>query len=415
MINHNPFNTERFAEIWLKYFKDSSPTKRFDYIKGVGFYKDDTFPLYVNIGKNLTKGFYYTIEQKQVQKFRHAFLIRDVPTYFEVPEVKGVNGIKGLRARQYNGYLTDLSKYPTYDDFLLDKYSSSNRNVLRRRLKGLENSFDIRHEVYYGSIESDTYDLVMDKLHKLLIKRFSEKKTEYHILTKWEYFKELMYPMILNKEAHLYVIYESNEPIGIYLSISFGDIISGAIPVFDTDYSKFGLGNILTLKLIEWCIDNKIRIFDSSKGDYGEKDKISDLKYSFEYHILYCPKSIISTAVAKSIYFFFRGKQFLREKQLHSLYHNIKYKLTRNQEQKPTVGPKYEFVEAENENFDSEGMEPIDIKQEEFSFLRKMVYNFMYKTRDNVKDIKVFKNNNSDMYQIVGNKKTLQITELTES
>ena len=416
MIKHNPFNTERFENTWLKYFMGSIPPVRFDFIKGVSFYKDSKFPLYINVGRNITKGFYYTIEKEKVNKFGHALLIRDVPTYFEVPEIKDIKGIKALRARQYNGYLTDLTKYPTFDDFLKDKYTSSNRNVLRRRSKGLAGSFDIKHEFYYGSIDPETYDLVMTKLHELLIKRFSQKQTEYHVLSKWDYFKESMYQMILEKEAHLYVIYEREDPIGIYLSISFGDIISGAIPVFDTDYSKFGLGNILTLNLIEWCMENQIRIFDSSKGDYGEKDKISDLKYFFEYHILYCPKSIRSTLMAKGLHFFFKTKQFLREKQLHSVYHNLKYKLRpKKSSNAPSRGPKYEFSETDSSTFNMDGMHQIDMKQDEFAFLRMMVYNFLYKTRDHVNDVKIFKDNNAQRYQIVGTKKMLQIAETMES
>ncbi|WP_298789318.1 GNAT family N-acetyltransferase [uncultured Allomuricauda sp.] len=413
-MTHNPFNTDRFAKSWLKHFKDSMPSKRFDYINGVNFYKDKHLPLYINVGKNLTKGFYYTINSDKVVNSNNVFLIRDIPTYFNVPELKGVKGLKAIKARQYNGYLTYLEKYSNLEDFIIDKYNSSGRNVLRRRLKGLETSFDIKHEVFYGAIEQDTYDVIIEEFHRLLIKRFSEKKTEYHILKKWDYFKEIIYSMVLNKEAVLYVIYANENPIGIYLSICFNNVVSGAIPVFDTDYAKFGLGNILTLKQIEWCIENKMEIFDSSKGDYGEKERISDLKYFFEYHILYNPRSIASSVLAFGISSFFKLKQFLREKEIHSFYHNLKFKLSLGKESKNPNQIKYEFTESAADTFQNENVDLIDIQGEDYLFLKKMVYNFLYKSREHVKDVKIYKESEfRNTYHIVGKNKMLKITEVT--
>lgn len=408
-MTDNPFNTDRFAKSWLKHFKDSMPSKRFDYIKGVNFYKNKYFPLYINVGKNLTKGFYYTIDSDKIENSNNVFLIRDIPTYFNVPELQNIKGLKGIRARQYNGYLTYLEKYSNLEDFIKEKYNSSGRNVLRRRLKGLENSFDIKHEVYYGSIEQETYNLIIDEFHNLLVKRFSEKKTEYHILQKWDYFREIIYSMILNKEAVLYVINENEKPIGIYLSIYFNNIVSGAVPVFDTDYAKFGLGNILTLRLIEWCIENKMDIFDSSKGDYGEKEKISDLKYSFEYHILYNPRSIISSTLAFCINSFFKTKQFLREKEIHSIYHNLKYRLSPTKDIRDSNKTKYEFVDQAADTFQNTNINSIDIENEKHYFLKKMVYNFLYKSREHIKDIKIYKSETSQTYFIVGKAKMQKI------
>lgn len=408
-MTNNPFNTDRFAKSWLKHFKDSIPSKRFDYIKGVNFYKNKYFPLYINVGKNITKGFYYTVDPDKVKNSHNVFLIRDIPTYFNVPELN-LNGIKGIRARQYNGYLTYLEKYSDLEDFIKEKYNSSGRNVLRRRLKGLENSFDIKREVYYGSIERETYNLVIDEFHNLLVKRFSEKKTEYHILKKWDYFKEVTYSMILNKEAVLYVIYENENPIGIYLSICFDDVVSGAIPVYDTDYSKFGLGNILTLRQIEWCIENKMKIFDSSKGDYGEKERISDLKYSFEYHIIYNPKSIISSTLAFCISSFFKAKQFLREKEIHSFYHNLKFRLSPIKDGKSPIKTKYEFVDQTADAFQNINMDSLDMENEKYRFIKKMVYNFLYKSREHVRDVNVYKSKTSQTYFIVGKNKMQKIT-----
>nr|WP_299381585.1 GNAT family N-acetyltransferase [Allomuricauda sp.] len=409
-MTNNPYNTDKFAELWIKHFMDpSTEAKRFDYIDGVNFYKSKRFPLYVNVGRNLTKGFYYTINGDKVKGGHHVFLIRDVPTYFNVPEIKGVKKLKAIRARQYNGYLTYLDKYSSLEDFILDKYNSSGRNVLRRRTKGLEGSFDIKHEAYYGAIDQDTYDIVIDKFHELLVKRFTDKKTEYHILDKWDYFKELIHHMILHKEAVLLVTYENNNPIGMYLSICMDKVVSGAIPVFDTDYYKFGLGTTLTNKMIEWSIENDMEIFDSSKGDYGEKAKISDLKYAFEYHILYNPKSIFSALMAFGMGSFFKFKQYLREKELHSVYHNLKFKLGGKKGKANPGAAKFEYVNHDASNFEEGGMAQIDLENKNYAFLKKMVFDFLYKSRDHVREVAVFKNEDTGHFFVVGKAKMLEI------
>ncbi|MGX1930497.1 GNAT family N-acetyltransferase [Flagellimonas sp. 2504JD4-2] len=408
-MTNNPYNTNKFAEIWLRHFMDpSTKAQRFDYIEGVNFYKSKRFPLYINIGRNLTKGFYYTVDKDKVKSSHNIFLIRDIPTYYKVPEIKGVKRLKAVRARQYNGYLTYLDKYSNIDDFLSDKYNSSGRNVLRRRTKGLEGSFDIEHKAYYGDITKESYDLIIEKFHELLVKRFTDKQTDYHILDKWDYLKELIYHMVLNKEAVLLVTYESGNPIGMYLSICMDKVVSGAIPVFDTDYYKFGLGTLLTNKMIEWSIENQMEIFDSSKGDYGEKARISDLKYSFEYHILYNPRSIISSAMAFGLGSFFKLKQFLREKEVHSLYHNIKFKLSPGKAKKAAPA-RFQFENHESSTFDKNGNTIIDLMDARNSFLKKMVFDFLYKSRDHIKDVEVYKNEKTGSFFVVGKDKTLEI------
>ena len=409
-MTNNPYNTDKFAELWLKYFMDpATKAQRFEYIDGVNFYKNKRFPLYVNIGRNLTKGFYYTINKDKVKGGHRVFLIRDVPTYFNVPEIKGVKKLKAIKARQYNGYLTYLDKYSCLNDFILDKYNSSGRNVLRRRTKGLEGSFDITYEAYYGAIDQATYNVVIDKFHELLVKRFTDKKTEYHILDKWEYFKELIHHMILNKEAVLLVTYENDKPIGMYLSICMDKVVSGAIPVFDTDYYKFGLGTTLTHKMIEWSIENDMEIFDSSKGDYGEKAKISDLKYSFEYHILYNPKSLLSSLMAFGMGSFFKLKQFLREKELHSVYHNLKFKLGGKKGNVNSSVARFQFVNHDADTFDSKDLVTINLEDDDYAFLKKMVFDFLYKSRDHIRDVSVFKNGETGNYYVVGKAKMLEL------
>lgn len=397
-----PFNSESFVKTWLKHFKNSISPLKFEFIDGVQFYRNKYFPLYINIGKNLTKGFHYHINPKKIKNNHNVYLIYDIPSYYDFPKIIDCKYLKLKVIGQYNGYLTSLKNYNTIDDFFKANYSASGRNVLRRRQKALTNSFNIKYKMYYGSIEMDEYNKLFDIFYDLLKKRFKEKQTDYHIISKWDYIKELTYPMILNKEAAFFVIFDDDEPIAFQLNIHHNRNIIGSIPTYDTAYYKFGLGNILTFKLIEWCLEHKMDIYDSSKGDYGIKKQISDTTYKFDYHVLYNPKSFTSKLLSAIIISFFTLKQYLREKNIHSVFHRIKFKVLGAKNVQIPGQLTYEIV---NEEFDVTSLNNLilfDYKKKEHQFTQKIVYNFLYKTGENKNDTRIYKQKDADIYFIIG-------------
>lgn len=397
-----PFNSEWFVKTWIKYFRNSKPAIKFDFIVGVQFYKDKYLPIYTNIGKNLTKGFNYRIHPNKIRNNHNVYLIYDIPSYYNIPSINGQKNLKLKSISQYNGYYTTLDQYNNLDDFIVKNYSSSRRKMLRRRYNGLIKSFDISTTMYYGSIDKDTYNLLFDRLSELLKKRFQEKQTNYHILSKWDYIKELTYPMILNKEVALFVIYDDFEPIGIRLCFQHQKAIIGAIPIYDTDYSKFGLGNILTFKLIEWCINNNMEIFDSSKGDYGIKKQISDTIYSYDYHVLYNPKSVISRFLAFTLISSFQLKQYLRNRNIHTIYHNLRYRIGGKQSNGNSNQFSYQILDEEFKIENEKDTSQIDYKEQEFSILNRLVHDFLYSSGERKKDVKLYKKNDSNIYYLVG-------------
>lgn len=409
-----PFNSNWFTSTWLKHFKNSVPPIKFEFINGVQFYKNKYLPIYTNIGKNLTKGFHYTINLDKIKKNNNVFLIYDIPTYFKIPSVKDSKIFKLERITQYNGYLTIIKKYSSIDNFIKLKYSSTDRKVLRRRQNRLNESFNVSYKMYYGHIDMDNYNVLIDKLGELLKKRFLTKQTTYHILSKWDYIKELTYPMILNNDAALFVIYADNEPIAMQLCFQYQKKLIGAIPVYDTDYAKYGLGNILTFKVIEWCINHEMDAFDSSKGNYSNKKNISDIVYTFEFHVLFNPKSLLSSLLAYPIIYFFRFKHFLRKKNVHTIYHDMRFKLNKILKKQESSEINYEIV---NEKFDINkeiDISQINCKDKKFTFLNKINCDFLYSTVEKHKDVKLYKKNNSNIYYFVGkqNQQKVLVTDL---
>lgn len=73
-------------------------------------------------------------------------------------------------------------------------------------------------------------------------------------------------------------------------------------------------------RLLEWAIKNNIKILDFSKGEAEYKKRWTNDMYEFHHHILYVFKSIMATAIAKSLSNFFSFKQYLRDKNINEWY-----------------------------------------------------------------------------------------------
>ncbi len=67
----------------------------------------------------------------------------------------------------------------------------------------------------------------------------------------------MAYPLILEKKASLFVIYNKETPMAITYNYHTEDTLIDAITVFDIDYSKFNIGYVNNLKLLNWCFDKR--------------------------------------------------------------------------------------------------------------------------------------------------------------
>jgi CelD/BcsL family acetyltransferase involved in cellulose biosynthesis len=126
------------------------------------------------------------------------------------------------------------------------------------------------------------------------------------------------------------VVFDDGEPVGVMLNYMSEETIHVAITVFDVDYSKFSVGTVNIMKLIEWALENRYRVVDLSKGHYDYKKRWGSLKYNFEYHILYNSKSLYSTFLAVSLKIFFGIKHFFRKLGVNELVHKISFAINRH-------------------------------------------------------------------------------------
>ncbi|WP_299336495.1 GNAT family N-acetyltransferase [uncultured Psychroserpens sp.] len=406
----NPFTSSSFESIWAKHFNHGKDLEAFDFIKGVKFVKNSRDGIYINAGRNLTKGISYSLDYSKHDYKGKTFLLYDVPAYFDLQEFKppADSSLKLKTLFQYQGFLMDITNFNDQDEYINSRFSSKNRREFRSNKRRLEQCFDISYSFINEAMSQADFDVLFEQFYQLLSKRFADKQTNYHHLSsnKWNYYRELVFKMLQEQRASLLVIYNETTPIGITLNFHAEDILFETITVFDPDYYKFSIGKTSIIKLLEWCFEHNYRISDFSKGDFDYKHKWSNLVYDFNYHVLYDSKSLKSVVRAKYAETYYRLKLYLRKKKVNELYR--KYKFLLKGKEKDTSYQNFKF-EKITDFTPSDAYSTIDFRSETYRFLKQFVYTFLFANPESVANIKVFKHNTSNEFVIVGSEKAQKV------
>lgn len=184
--------------------------------------------------------------------------------------------------------------FKTYREFL----GKSTLSSINRRIKKLESNFNIEYRMYCGEISKPKYDFLMQWLIDMKNKRLKKLDQENRVLSDFKNYKKRAFDLINQKKASLFVVYCNNEPIGISFNFHMDKMFFGTMTAFDMDYSRFGIGNILLFKQLEWCFDNGFSVVDMGVGSIDYKSKWADIIYNFEYHIIYRRKSPVAFIIA---------------------------------------------------------------------------------------------------------------------
>ena len=390
-MNNNPFSSKTYTTTWLQHFKPSAQIFTFPFLKGISFYKHPFLPLYTNLGKNMTKGMWYLINTaSDIKEIKNkVLLIYDVPDLTNAKEELPIKILKRHKIPQYPGFLLKLAPYRDLNDYLLKSFSYKSRSKLKKYSERLESSFNIRYKMYHEEIDKEEYNLVFLHFEKLLRKRFNQKKVANNNLEakEWNFYKETSFPMILNKEATLFVIYKANIPIAVALNYIHNSRLIGALTVYDIDFEKFNLGTINIMKTIEWALNNNCTVFDFSKGDYKYKKRWTNKVYRFEYHLLYDSTSPLATTIAWCIKNYFTLKQYLRDQDLNTKFHSLSFYL-RNSMSNADQKNQYTFAPLD-EDITLDSCEEIKKYSEEWNCLSTMIIDFLYRNKESENDLSI--------------------------
>lgn len=352
------------------------------------------------------QGFQYKNPRLDAEEKDAQWYIKLFPSYLDFKR-KDHQGLILRRIFRVKGFAIEISDFDSTDHYLQLHFKPNFRTAIRRRFKGLETCFDIRYKMFYGHIEQSEYEFLMQSLHGMLTRRFKQRNDENMALKKWERYVANTRGLINEKKASLFVIYDDSKPIQIALSYHHDKIIFLAIPSYDIDYSKFGLGNLAIVKILHWCIDNAYSMLDMGYGAFDYKVKWCNKIYNFEHHLFYRKSSPLSLLFVYFVTIKTRIINFLLTKNINVIYHDVKeFFLGR----KKLQSLDYTIVKGEFNKEELSGLISIDhVSNDSYRFLKKPLYDFAYARLENVSQIKVYELEPRKVYCFVGNRNVQKI------
>ncbi len=325
---------------------------------------------------------------------KQVIMFKDVSDYLDIELLEQSENVVVNKIKTIKGHLIELHLFSNIKEYLESNFKSKSRSSFRRYESRLKTCFNIRYVSYYGHIEKQEYDRLFVVLKEILVKRFTEKQEYNYELQHLEGYHDVLFDMILEKRANLFVIYDRCKPISIRINMCKKKLVYYILSGYDIDYSKFHLGFIDMLKNIEWCINNNFEIYDLLKGYDYYKSKWTTKTHNYYNHIIYNSSSITNSLIgqclaAKDI-IKYKSYRFLKTYNLHTKYKNIKrlaFGIST-----PAYKKKLPIVQIENDAKNTTQTIEINIDNDnKYAFLRKPVYNLLFLNNESINNVTISK------------------------
>lgn len=343
-------------------------------------------------------------------------IIFDIPNYLK-PEFYNADSLKLLEAPLYSGYIIDLTCFNSLEDYLNNHLGRPRKSQLKRYRKRLDLCIAPNYKIYYGDISKNEYNRLFKRLTEITKRRFDQKEELNFELPFLELYQNMMYPMILNKKASIFVIYHDKKPINITLNFIDEDCIFHWNSCYDIDFQMFNLGHINMANHLEWAFNNGFKLFDMSRGDFMHKRKYVNKSYMYQEHIIYNSKSLRTSIIAHFRQLKLKLRycliEYLKKINIHLLYGKYaKYKY-RNAKSKLEKDKPYTIASNYiSEIPKSEKLISIDLlNNTEYNFLIKPLNYFIHKSQEYIENVRVFSDlRNTHVFYFEGTKKCLKLT-----
>ncbi len=308
------------------------------------------------------------------------------------------------------GYAVDLQDHENAKEYVRSQFKKDTKNILKRNDR-LARCFSINFKVYGKEITEEEYEFLMGYLKKLLVDRFDQRNDINKNLSNWSLLYSALYQDLLVGKALVFVIYDDLKPIQITVTYRLQHVLFSAIPAYDIDYSKFGLGNTAIFKQIEWCLQHGFKILEMGYGDLEYKKRWCNLIYNYHHHVVYNSRDLIAKMEAHAMYAFVHLKEHLKRRNLNTLFTKLASFFTaKTAKISATEQMIFESQVATISN-GSNQKKPIDIESDAFAFLRKPVYDFQYLQLEPSQNIHVFQMvGKSNTFLVQGTKSEMILT-----
>lgn len=400
----SPFNSPAFKDTWKKYFAQGRVFENLQFIKPVELLRLRK-GLYVNVGKNISNGYGYSIDRAASDYSKKVIVLYDVLPYRMPDEAPRQDGVARLATSQHYGYLARLCEGANLEDFLAKRFSKSSRLKIRKYPKKLSESFETKVEFFDGQISKETYNHLFNSMIHLIGDRFGELGIENNVLKKKDYYYELIYGMVNAGLGVIQRITCDDEVAAIGVCFRSERQMYYAITTFDTSLRKYNVGHVLIYNWIEWCYKNQIDIFDFSKGQNEYKRRWANEEYRFENHILYDQASLFCAVEARLLYWYFGLKQTLRDYRFNRFYSKLKYytHLKRKTSQE-------HYQASPVTEYDLSLYELISAEHPDYQKLKGVLYDLLFPSAFKARDMQLYKKKRGKDYLLLGLETVYRLT-----
>ncbi len=334
-------------------------------------------------------------------------LVTHCPSYLEyTPKLAPTQACKKLfRVR---GFAMDLTSVDTAEDYLRKNLKSGFRTSLRRRLRGLEISLELRHEVFCGKLEEEAYLELMQDMERMLTRRFNQRNEDHMSLANWNYYKDRTLELVREKKASISVIYDAEKPIQICLNYHLDSIVFLAIPAYDIDYSKFGLGNIGVYKVLEWSLRHGITTIDMGFGALDYKLRWCNTSYAFRHYLFYERNSLASRLFALKHSLKTRAIVFLLNREINLVWRKVRDLWRRKP---PPELRAYQVTRISGAEDPAAGQIRVDpFADPAYAFLKQALLDFAYREKVRRTAIRVFTTNREQVFLLDSGKSRIIVS-----
>lgn len=348
--------------------------------------------------------------QHQKSQDQKAYSVSLIPEYLDLEVLNSKTHSLKTKPQTNLGYAIKLTKEFEIESYLKKQLKSNFRNVKKRQSR-LETSYEIDYRFFYGAISEENYLYLMQCLYEMLVRRFDQRQDINEKLKEWKGLLTTTRDKICKKNASLFVIYDHEVPIDISLNYHVKSITFGAISSYDIDYSKFGLGAIEKIKIMEWCLENGYRLLDFGYGDLEYKRIWSNYIYKFNYQVIFNRNSVLSQISARLELVKLQLKEFLKSKKIDVLYKKIRQKLSLRKGgsvNKAKIIDYQKVVLSDSRAFTA--LESVDYELENILPLKSAVNDFIYATREKKSSVRMLRiKNEQNAFLIKGEKEVQKI------
>ena len=299
------------------------------------------------------------------------------------------------------------------DHYVNAHFSKSSRTPILKKMKRLESCFNIRYQVYYGEISKETYTSIINKTHAMLVRRFNQRNDNNFILNNWKKYEALLFPLINDRKASVFVIYNEDTPIQVSINFHYQKTFFAYIPAYDIDYAQFGLGNTAVYKQLEWCIENNYAYLDMGNGDYDYKKRWCNYHYQLETHIQYKSSSLRHRLLATKELNIIKLKNGIKTGINSPFYAKIKKVIATKTPLNDSFSCSNYTIENLNEGVlhKNDALQAIDLKKTtDFQELKKPLCDFLYTTKCHSDTVTIHKIiNETHTFLITGGSSSIKV------